>query len=144
MQNAANFNQTASNNSTDKETLDWLYSITDESMKTFPIDSKYSNAGAKIKVLSGQNAEALDLFKKAVALNPADTDILMRAGLLFDMLGQKDKANQLLASAVKYKQAGYDERMAYALFLNANNQKDKAITIIKKYYLSITATKKIK
>lgn len=120
------------NNSTDKETLDRLYSITDESMKTFPIDSKYSNAGAKIKVLSGQNAEALDLFKKAVALNPADTDILMRAGLLFDMLGQKDKANQLLASAVKYKQAGYDEHMAYALFLNANNQKDKAITIIKK------------
>jgi len=128
--------------STDKETLDRLYSVADESIKSFPMESKYSHAAAKIKVLSGNNDEALELFKKAIALNPADTDILMRAGLLFGMLGQKEKAGQLLEAAVTYKDAGFDEHMAYALYLNANDQKDKSIAVMKKIFSFYNGDKK--
>lgn len=117
---------------TDKTTLKNLYGITLSSLKTYPLDSKYSLSAAKINYLSGNVEESLEYFKKAIALNPADSDILLRAALLYNEIGQRERGGKLLAAAVKYNATGYEEHMVYAKYLMNSGKKNESLYITKK------------
>jgi O-antigen ligase len=96
-----------------------------------PLEAKYRYAAGDVEMLLLNNAAALNLYRDAVRLCPANGEYLQRLGLVMSGLKQYRAAGELLRSGVKYDVSNPERYKRYALWLFAMGNREEGIRIVR-------------
>jgi len=95
-----------------------------------PLESQYQYAVANIEKLISQNEVALNAYRRAVQLNPVNSEYLQRFGLLLSEFKHYDKAEKFLMAGIEYDPDNPMRYKRYALWLFALGRKDDGIKVM--------------
>ncbi|HTZ18418.1 MAG TPA: O-antigen ligase family protein, partial [Dissulfurispiraceae bacterium] len=96
-----------------------------------PLEARYHYAAAAIEERSSDQA-ALVALKRAVTLDPLNSEYLQRLGLLLSQTGDTEKGNRLIRAGVDLDASNPARYKLYALFLISKGKKEEAFTYIRK------------
>jgi O-antigen ligase/tetratricopeptide (TPR) repeat protein len=95
-----------------------------------PLESRYHYSLAYVERLLANQAAARDQYKKAVYLNPLNSEYLQRFGLLLSETKNYPAAERLLRSGITYDPGNHARYRTYALWLLSQGRKQDAAGII--------------
>lgn len=95
-----------------------------------PLEAKYPFEAAQTEALLSNSFKALPQYKKALRLNPANSEYLQRLGLSLPGDEGEDMAGQLLHASLKYDRTNPERYKAYASWLFSRGKKEKGKEII--------------
>ena len=97
-----------------------------------PLEAKYRYAAGNVEMLLLNNAAALNLYRDAVRLCPANGEYLQRLGLVMSGLKQYRAAGELLRSGIKYDVSNPERYRRYAVWLFSMGNREEGIRIVRK------------
>jgi Tfp pilus assembly protein PilF len=95
-----------------------------------PLESRYHYSVAYVERLLANKGAAMDHFRKAVYLNPLNSEYLQRFGLLLSEAKNYHAAERLLRSGMAYDAGNHERYRTYALWLLSQGRKQDALGII--------------
>jgi len=96
-----------------------------------PLEAEYKYAAANAEWLSNNKAEALELYKKAVALNPANGEYLQALGLALSNIKRTQEADSLLRTGIEMDGFNPVRYTRYGSWLMSRGRMEEGISNIR-------------
>ncbi|RMF43015.1 MAG: hypothetical protein D6751_11095, partial [Deltaproteobacteria bacterium] len=111
----------------DQRQLDELLQASCQAALRDPLQADYHYAVGNLELARGQARKALDGYRQALRLRPADGEILQQTGLLLAGMGDNQRAGHLLALAVACDRMRPERSFAHAGWLLRQKRSDEAL-----------------